>query len=321
MTIIDFPSKPGNSPELKPGRRTLLLVDDEPINLIVMAKILGDKYNTLAAQSGEEAWAMLEASPEGFDAVLLDRIMGDLGGDEVLERIRQHPKMEQLPVIFQSIRASGRDIRQGLELGANYYVPKPYDEDRLLGTVHSAVSRYINWRKSRHLMDATAHTLRSLSTMREGHMRFEFGTLLEAKRLAYLLANVCPDPERAVMGLIELNINAVEHGIADISFEEKAQLLRDGSLSQVCQQRLAAAPERRATIQVNVLDAAPAKLVEFVIDDPGSGFDHTRFENLDVEQLLDTHGRGIAISRLMAFDELFYNDTGNRVTARIHATS
>jgi len=321
MTIIDFPSKPGNTPELKPGRRTLLLVDDEPVNLVVMAKMLGDKYNTLAAQSGEEAWAMLEASPEAFDAVLLDRIMGDLSGDEVLERIRKHPKLEQLPVIFQSIRASAQEIRQGLELGANYYAPKPHERNRLLGTVHSAVTRYTNWRKSRYLLDATSHTLRCLSTMREGSMRFEFGTLLEAKRLAYLLANVCPDPERAVMGLIELNINAVEHGIAGITYEEKAQFLGDGSLTQVCQQRLAAAPERRATIQVNVLDSTPAKLIEFIIDDPGSGFDHTRFEDLEFEQLLDTHGRGIAISRLMAFDELLYNDIGNRVTARIHATS
>ncbi len=320
MTIIDFPTKPGNSPELKPGRRTLLLVDDEPINLIVMAKILGDKYNTIAAQSGEEAWALLEADPAAYDCVLLDRIMGELSGDEVLERIRQHPEMEQLPVIFQSVRATGKDIRQGLELGADYYLPKPYDENRLLGTVHSAVTRFINWRKSRQLMNDTTHTLRSLGAIREGHMSFQFGSLLEAKRLAYLLANTCPDPERVVMGLIELNINAVEHGIAGISFEEKAQLLSNGTLSQVCHQRLAAAPERRASIQVNVLDASPARLIEFVIADPGTGFDHARFEDLDMERLLDTHGRGIAISRLMAFDELFYNDTGNKVTARIHAT-
>ncbi len=320
MDLNSPADQPGFSGPIRPGRPTLLLVDDERINLVIMAEVLRPHYNTVAAQSGEEAWELLDSAPEAFDAVLLDRIMYELSGEDVLRRIRLHPQLDHLPVIFQSVRTAGKDIRQGLELGADYYVTKPYDDQHLLGTVHSAVSRYTHWRKSQRMMCEAQDTLRSLQSVSAGSMCFEFGNLTQAKRLAYLLANTCPDPGRAVVGLIELTLNAVEHGLAGIGYEEKSALLNQGVFFEECERRLRDLPDSRASIQVSVIGDKPIQSIEFVIEDPGAGFDHECYQELDEHRLFDTHGRGIAISRLLAFDELFYNAAGNKVTARVQVT-
>ena len=81
----------------------LLLVDDSPLNLKILLEFLPQPdYRCTTAQGGLQAWEMLEAQPDRFHAVLLDRIMPEMDGMEVLRKMKQHPVLSQIPVIMQT---------------------------------------------------------------------------------------------------------------------------------------------------------------------------------------------------------------------------
>jgi class 3 adenylate cyclase/CheY-like chemotaxis protein len=114
---------------------TVLAVDDQPANLRLLDAVLTPRgHRVLAAQSGAEALALLEA--EDVDIVLLDIVMPDMDGHEVCRRIRSTPATEFLPVVM--ITASGSEQRlAALESGADDFITKPFDKSELLARVAS----------------------------------------------------------------------------------------------------------------------------------------------------------------------------------------
>jgi hypothetical protein len=106
-------------------------------------------------------------------------------------------------------------------------------------------------------------------------------------------------------------LNAVEHGNLAISYTEKSQLIAAEQLSSEVERRLAETSlgQRRARL---LLVRSP-QTVEFVIQDEGGGFDWQPFLEMAPNRAFDTHGRGIAMSRLMSFDKLEYRGNGNEV--------
>ena len=140
-------------------------------------------------------------------------------------------------------------------------------------------------------------------------------TLAEAMDLAEVLAAACPDPGRQLPGLVELLVNAIEHGNLEIDFDTKTQLVRAGAWAGEVERRaqLAAYRDRRVTATVaRALDA-----VTITIKDEGPGFDFSRFINAELSELTGLHGRGIAIARWMCFDEIEYRGTGAEVRVRV----
>jgi phosphoserine phosphatase RsbU/P len=144
-------------------------------------------------------------------------------------------------------------------------------------------------------------------------------TLQEAKALAAALAAEHPDPDRVVIGLTELLVNAVEHGNLGITYEEKAELLERGDLQAEIERRLAlpALASRRVTV---TLRHEPDQLVT-TIEDEGDGFDWRPYLDVDPERSLNLNGNGIAIARGMSFDDLTYHGRGNRVVAVVRVTT
>ncbi|MEN8180423.1 MAG: response regulator, partial [Pseudomonadota bacterium] len=196
----------------------ILVVDDEAFNLEILGEYLEDaNYAAVMADNGQQAWSLLEESPERFEAVLLDRMMPEMDGMEVLTRIKAHPTLNTLPVIMQTAKASKQDVLDGLQAGAYYYLTKPYDEEHMLAIVNTAVADYQRYRSLQKETLQTAHTL---CLMQNG--RFQFRTLQEGRNLATLLANASPNAGNVVIGLSELMVNAVEHGNLGISYEEKS---------------------------------------------------------------------------------------------------
>jgi cyclic di-GMP phosphodiesterase len=109
---------------LKNHRPTILIVDDAPENIALMTSVLGNTYQTKAATTGETALAIASsASPP--DLVLLDVTMPVMDGYEVCKRLKQNPKMVDVPVIFVTSRSEEEDEQTGLEVGAVDYVTKP----------------------------------------------------------------------------------------------------------------------------------------------------------------------------------------------------
>ena len=104
---------------------TLLIVDDQPENLAVLAEILSDHHRVRAARSGLQA-LRVAASPPRPDLVLLDIMMPGMDGFEVLERLRANPLTRAIPVIFVTALDDTRSEVQGLTAGAVDYISKPF---------------------------------------------------------------------------------------------------------------------------------------------------------------------------------------------------
>lgn len=115
---------------------TILIVDDVPDNLLVLGSLLQPSYDVLAAPSGPRALEILagESLP---DLVLLDIMMPEMDGYEVLARIQDNPRTCEIPVIFLTALDSPGDEERGLERGAADYITKPLQPAVVLARVRN----------------------------------------------------------------------------------------------------------------------------------------------------------------------------------------
>jgi putative two-component system response regulator len=102
----------------------VLVVDDQPENLAILGELLQTHYRVKVANSGERALRVAAAQPRP-DLILLDVMMPNLDGYQVLARLRSNPLTSHIPVIFVTARDSAADEEKGLQLGAVDYITKP----------------------------------------------------------------------------------------------------------------------------------------------------------------------------------------------------
>ncbi len=107
------------------GQGIVLIVDDERLNINLLVDLLGEEHTTLVAKSGEQALkrALGEPSP---DLILLDIMMPDMDGYEVLHQLRADGRTREIPVIFVTAMGEVADETRGFELGAMDYITKPF---------------------------------------------------------------------------------------------------------------------------------------------------------------------------------------------------
>ncbi|MEZ4717850.1 MAG: response regulator, partial [Caldilineaceae bacterium] len=104
----------------------ILVVDDNRMNRITLSSSLKLQGHTVAlAEDGEEALAMTRATP--YDAVLLDIIMPGKDGYTVLQEMKQDAELREIPVIVISALDEIESAVRCIELGAEDYLPKPFD--------------------------------------------------------------------------------------------------------------------------------------------------------------------------------------------------
>ena len=120
------------------ARRRVLVVDDEEnVAHLVSSALRFDGFETLTADSGSRALAAVaEHEP---DLVVLDVMLGDLDGVEVLRRLRSGGS--DVPVVFLTARDAGEHRVEGLRAGADDYVVKPFSVEELLARVHAVLRR------------------------------------------------------------------------------------------------------------------------------------------------------------------------------------
>lgn len=112
----------------------ILVVDDEPgIVDIAKANLEGFGYSVIPAYDGEEA--LKKVKEEMPDLVVLDILMPEMDGWEVLERIESDPELSGIPVIMLTARVSDEDVLRGLEAGAVEYMTKPFYPQDLVAAV------------------------------------------------------------------------------------------------------------------------------------------------------------------------------------------
>ena len=106
------------------GKRILIVEDHPLIAELVETRLRIEGMHPVKAPGGREALALVGKEP--FDAVILDIMMPDVDGYQVLQHIRSNPATVTLPVIFLTAKATPADIEKGLALGANHYITKPF---------------------------------------------------------------------------------------------------------------------------------------------------------------------------------------------------
>lgn len=289
----------------------LLVVDDDRTALSLLTTLLqGFQYHVITARSGEEALSLLQQDVHAFDAVILDREMPGLNGLEVVAQMKAHSLLAGLPIIMLTGSGNTEQIQEGIDAGVYYYLVKPVADTLLKSVVGSAVQE----RKQKHALitELIRHDA-VLKVMRTCQLAVR--TIAEAEDTACFLASCFPQPERVVSGLLELLVNAVEHGNLGITYEEKSLLLSEGRWEKEISQRLQQPEYEDLSVDVIFQKKDDGWCVQ--ITDKGKGFDWRKYWQVDPARATASHGRGIARARLMAFDKLAYNDAGNQVTVMV----
>ncbi len=114
----------------------VIVIDDEEDVVFLMKRILEKAgYTVISANDGEEG--LKKIKEEKPDLVILDLMMPGIDGYEVLQRIRADPEISRIPVIIVSVKGNEEDIVKGINLGANDYFTKPFNEKILLTKIKS----------------------------------------------------------------------------------------------------------------------------------------------------------------------------------------
>jgi class 3 adenylate cyclase len=134
-------SKDGIAPVAGVPDPALLVVDDNEDNRYTLSLQLNAQgyHNIAIATNGQEALSVLHSKP--FDLVLLDIMMPELNGYEVLERMRSSPELRNIPVIMISAIGELDSVVRCIELGAEDYLPKPFEPTLLRARVYASLER------------------------------------------------------------------------------------------------------------------------------------------------------------------------------------
>jgi len=118
----------------------VLVIEDDPRSVKLMKLILASQgYEAVIARNGSEGLAT--ARSRGFDIILLDLMLPEVDGFEVLRQLQADPALANVPVVVTSARARPTTKEEAAELGASFYLTKPYRKAELLDVIASFVNQ------------------------------------------------------------------------------------------------------------------------------------------------------------------------------------
>ena len=124
-------------------RQNILIVDDSKFNRDILKEILGETYNYLEAENGNQAIQMIGENI-GIDLMLLDINMPQMNGFEVLKIMKRSQCIEETPVIMISSEESVDTMREAYEMGITDYITRPFDSVIVKKRVQNTLSLYAN---------------------------------------------------------------------------------------------------------------------------------------------------------------------------------
>lgn len=287
----------------------ILIVEDDFISMSFLeSQIQGLGHHIYKAENGKEALDALNTNNGQIDIVLMDREMPVMDGISTVRNMKDNPAFKKIPVIMVTGADELEEMKEGLDAGVFYYLTKPV-EDKMLQSVLSAALREVKNVKT--LAKELGKHKSSIDLI--SSCKFEFKTLEQAEGLAAFMANCFPNPEKVVIGLGELLINAIEHGNLGLGYDKKGELLESGIWRSEIN-RIQAQPENRDKFAEAIITHKDDGTY-VVITDCGKGFDWQNYMNVDPSRAGESHGRGIAQARIRSFDKVGYNKAGNKVVA------
>ncbi len=253
-----------------------------------------------------EVMEILINDPEHYEIVLFAT---DIDKNDKLELISQIHLCSDLKflTIIVSTKTFTTDIRnEYLKAGVRYCLPDPLDTDftkivitKSLNDCHKLKHKPTDVNIPSNLKNAT----------------FSLQSLKEAQALSRFIANACPNPKLALMGLGELLINAIEHGNLHLNYENKTQINSEENWIKFIEDKLNLPENKEKFVMVDF--ERSDKQIVIKIMDQGNGFDWQKYQSLDQSRMLDTHGRGIFMAKNLAFQNLEYKGSGNEVVITI----
>ncbi len=116
-------------------KKTIMVVDDNPDIITIVKTILeGKGYNVASAYSGKELLAHLENQKP--DLIVLDIMMPEMDGLEVLTKLKETSETASIPVILLTAKVQYEDVLGGYKLGADYYITKPFTSTQLINGIN-----------------------------------------------------------------------------------------------------------------------------------------------------------------------------------------
>ena len=120
--------------------KKILVVDDEPYLAEMMANRLeANRYTVVTALSGRDA--LDQVAKVKPDLILLDILMPDMDGYQILRRLKEDPKTQSLPVIMLTVKKWSEDIKKAMESGASDYIVKPFSPAEVLKKIEGVLKR------------------------------------------------------------------------------------------------------------------------------------------------------------------------------------
>ena len=125
--------------EINRSDYTILIVDDVMSNVLLLKVLLSnEKFNIITANCGRVA--LEETKAKKPDLLLLDVMMPDLSGFEVVQELKKDPELRDIPIIFLTALNTTQDIVKGFQCGANDFISKPFNKEELIIRVMHQIS-------------------------------------------------------------------------------------------------------------------------------------------------------------------------------------
>lgn len=118
---------------------TVMIVEDNPELREYLGWLIGTDYKTVMAENGKEAWELLVSTSP--DIVISDVIMPNMSGTELCRRIKNERELSHIPVILLTAKATMSERIEGLETGADAYIPKPFSIEEVKLTIQNMLRR------------------------------------------------------------------------------------------------------------------------------------------------------------------------------------
>lgn len=292
----------------------ILAVEDEILSMSFMEAQIKDLGNEIIkAENGKIALDYLQANPNDIDVILMDREMPIMDGLTAVQKIKSNPIFKHIPIIMVTGADSNDEMKQGLDAGVFYYLTKPVASPMLKSVLSAAIRES---QQSKILAEELGKHKASFNLIET--CKFKFQTLSEAESLAAFIANCFPDPYRVLPGLGALLINAVEHGILQIGYDKKTELIEAGIWRAEIEQMLRLPNYKNVFATATIAKKNGGTYV--IIEDPGNGFQWQKYMRIDPSRAGDNHGRGIAQANTISFDKLTYNQNGTQAIAFVDST-
>lgn len=129
------------------GNATILIVDDSEINRDILSSILSNEFNIIEASGGKECIEALEKYGTEISLVLLDIMMPEVDGFDVLRYMSNHHLIEDIPIITITGDESGETIRKAYEMGVSDFIGRPFDTKVVYRRVLNTINLYEKQRR------------------------------------------------------------------------------------------------------------------------------------------------------------------------------